>query len=476
VDIRTKLIFALVSVALASLFVFGAVIAPGVEERLRTGTLDRLDELAEAKRETLMWVVEGWRERIRLVSSRTQLRSRLDEHERTGSDLATARIREILTDALGSSRTLLALDVYDSAGALVVSVDRGGRIAPEGRAASVPDSATYEGVEFGEAVAPEVAFVAPLVFEGRSIGTLRAVFEARELLDLAGHYSGLGQTGEVLLVARDEAGRLRTLHPTRHALGDGASVLLAGPDSSLAARALAGEPGPFDGGAIDYRGESVWAATRLVPEVGWGLVVQVDEIEQLAPSVEFRESLRRTALILAAFAILAGFALGLRLAIPIQDLAEVADRIRAGDLRARAKVGREDEVGLLARTFNEMAGELEKRLTLLHEFQRFFDVSIDLMCMAGTDGYFKRLNPAFRRELGWTEEELLGRPFVDFVHPDDVERTLEEVGKLAQGIPTVSFENRYRCKDGGYKRLRWATYPDRESGVLYAVAHVIADA
>jgi PAS domain S-box-containing protein len=253
-------------------------------------------------------------------------------------------------------------------------------------------------------------------------------------------------------------------------------VLLAGPDSSLAARALAGEPGPFDRGAIDYRGEAVWAATRVVPEVGWALVVQVDEVEQLAPSVEFRESLRRTALILAAFAILAGFALGLRLAIPIQDLAEVADRIRAGDLRARAKVGREDEVGLLARTFNEMAGELEKRLTLLHEFQRFFDVSIDLMCMAGTDGYFKRLNPAFRRELGWTEEELLGRPFVDFVHPDDVERTLEEVGKLAQGIPTVSFENRYRCKDGGYKRLRWATYPDRESGVLYAVAHVIADA
>jgi PAS domain S-box-containing protein len=161
----------------------------------------------------------------------------------------------------------------------------------------------------------------------------------------------------------------------------------------------------------------------------------------------------------------------LRFALPIHQLAEVVNRIREGEMDARAAVAREDEVGLLARTFNEMADELEARMKQLTEFRRFFDVSIDLMCIAGTDGYFKRTNPAFERVLGWSHEELRQRPFIDFVHPDDVEKTLQEVQKLAGGIPTVSFENRYQCKDGGYKVLRWTSYPEGE--VLYAIAYVM---
>lgn len=142
---------------------------------------------------------------------------------------------------------------------------------------------------------------------------------------------------------------------------------------------------------------------------------------------------------------------------------------------ARANVTREDEVGLLGRTFNQMAGELEEKMMLLHEYQRFFDVAVEMMCVAGTDGYFKRTNPAFESTLGWTGEELRSRQFYDFVHPDDVKMTEQEVAKLAQGIPTISFENRYRCADGLYKRLRWSSYPDPETGLLYAIAHVVGE-
>src|SRR5581483_7286593 len=102
------------------------------------------------------------------------------------------------------------------------------------------------------------------------------------------------------------------------------------------------------------------------------------------------------------------------------------------------------------------------------ELDRFFTLSLDLLCIAGLDGYFKRLNPAFEA-LGWTNEELTSQPFLDLVHPDDRAATLAEVARLAEGVPTLHFENRYRCRDGTYRTLQWSCTPD-PSGKLYATA------
>lgn len=479
-DIRTKLIFALVAVALSSMFVLGAVVAPDVEQRLRVSTLSGLDELAESKREALMWILQGWRGRASLVASRTQLRASLDSHTRTGDPAAVDRMSRILSDALASSETATLLQVLDGEGGLVTSATRDTEAALPSRevasAAFETDTAAYAGVEFVGEGPPQVSFVAPLTLDGRRIGTLVAVFAARELLELTGHYHGLGDTGEVLVIVRDVQGAPRTLHPTRHDSVPGVGGRLSGELGSITALAFSAAEQSAWEGVLDYRSQPVWVATRLVPETNWALVVKVDAAEETEPYAEFKRSLRRTAVILSAFAILAGFVLGLRFALPIHHLAEVANRIRGGEMTARATVGAEDEVGLLARTFNDMAGELEQQMSLLHEFRKFFDVSIDMMCMAGTDGFFKRVNPAFERSLGWSEEDLLKRPFFDFVHPDDMEKTEGEVAKLAQGIPTISFENRYECKDGSYVHLRWASYPDAETGMLYAIAHVMGDA
>lgn len=105
-----------------------------------------------------------------------------------------------------------------------------------------------------------------------------------------------------------------------------------------------------------------------------------------------------------------------------------------------------------------------------YNFEKFFDLSVDMLCIASADGYFKRVNASFQRTLGWTIEELTSRPFIDFVHPDDIGATLQEVKKLASGLPTLSFSNRYRCSNGNYRYLLWTAFPESETGLLFAIA------
>jgi len=104
------------------------------------------------------------------------------------------------------------------------------------------------------------------------------------------------------------------------------------------------------------------------------------------------------------------------------------------------------------------------------ELEQLFNLSVGMLCIAGTNGYFKRVNAAFERTLGFTAAELLARPFVELVHPEDRQRTLDEVGRLAQGIETIHFENRYRCRDGSYRWLAWTGMPRPLEGLIYATA------
>ncbi len=106
---------------------------------------------------------------------------------------------------------------------------------------------------------------------------------------------------------------------------------------------------------------------------------------------------------------------------------------------------------------------------------QFFNLSHDMLCIASMDGYFQLVNHAFEETLGHTADELLARPFLELVHPDDIEATMREMENLAGGAPTLAFENRYRCADGNYKRLRWIAYPKPELSLIYAVARDMSE-
>ncbi|HEY2377376.1 MAG TPA: PAS domain S-box protein [Gemmatimonadaceae bacterium] len=108
--------------------------------------------------------------------------------------------------------------------------------------------------------------------------------------------------------------------------------------------------------------------------------------------------------------------------------------------------------------------------------ERFFDLSIDMLCVLGFNGYFRRLNRAWERTLGFTVEELRLRPFIEFVHPDDRARTLGQNGRVRGGGQALEFENRYLCKDGSFRWLRWNATPDPGQQLIYAVARDVTAA
>lgn len=105
----------------------------------------------------------------------------------------------------------------------------------------------------------------------------------------------------------------------------------------------------------------------------------------------------------------------------------------------------------------------------------FFDFLLDHVCVAGFDGYFKRLNPSWTRTLGWTAEEMMSRPSAEFVHPEDRELTLAGRARLKNGAPLGPLVNRYLCKDGSYRWFQWSSVAHAGRALVYASARDISE-
>lgn len=107
------------------------------------------------------------------------------------------------------------------------------------------------------------------------------------------------------------------------------------------------------------------------------------------------------------------------------------------------------------------------------DLERFFTLSGDLLCVANFDGFFVKINPAWEKTLGYTSADLQGKPFLEFVHPDDVQPTIDVMSQMGVGTQVLSFVNRYRRKDGDYCYFEWHATP--ADGLIYATARDISE-
>lgn len=174
--------------------------------------------------------------------------------------------------------------------------------------------------------------------------------------------------------------------------------------------------------------------------------------------------LRREAALKAGLKIVAG--------IPLRSKDQLIGVLLIGLFKAE-RPG-DAQLALLQNVAQHLATEI-KRKQLEESLNQLFNTAPDVICIAGFDGFFKRINPAFCEMLEYSEEELLSKPFREFVHPDDRDSTVNEERQLSSGRRTLYFENRYISKSGKIVWLAWSATPVQEEALIYAVAKDITE-
>lgn len=355
-DIRTKLALALVSVSLLSMFLLGGFAYQVSSELLQEISERQLDALAESKKQDLEQVIESWRNHVRLIRSRTQLRIRLRDYQDNKLPAVRTEMQRIAEDAQKSTEHVQRITLFGRAGNEVVSAGSASR-PPVATMTSEDNDVRYSGFYLGDDGRLKVVFNTGVSLNEEIIGSIEVIIDVVRLESLARNYRGLGESGETMIFGQKSDRSLVLLHSLRHSVA---------PPSwnnapSYVSAAVAGEERVFTQEVQDYRRKDVWAATRFLPGVDWGLVVKVDAEEEGQRALGLRENLIDLALALGAFAVAGGTLLGIYLARPIRELEQVVRRVQHGESSLRANVDLDDEIGLLAEALNEYLDHVDKK-------------------------------------------------------------------------------------------------------------------
>ncbi|WP_020682822.1 sensor histidine kinase [Marinobacterium rhizophilum] len=360
-SIYQRIIVACTGLAIAAIVAFGLLSYRSGQELLQMSVRDRLDAVASNQRDKITEVVKAWEDRVALIASRTQLRMSLKSYLATKDPESFARITRILSDAQQSVRAVHSI---------AVAPLQGPSVAQSGP----PLDGVKRSIRF-RALAQEVQLVAmlldgqgqlfvqyemPMRLEATPIGRVTVTLRADELLKATRDFTGLGASGETMLVAFNADNQPVYLAPLRH---DSTVALDPLPNDEGVGKALIealfGNNGLLEH-SVDYRGQDVMAATRYLAEPGWGVVVKMDQNEISAPVLDYQNQLTWLAVILLLVAVVLGVLLARAIVRPVVKLASDTRRIRQGDrdLRAQVSPRQARELKELAVSFNSLTDSL----------------------------------------------------------------------------------------------------------------------
>ena len=357
-DIRTRLALSLVFVSLLSMALLGAFAYYTADGLLQEITLRQLDALAEGKKRDIEKVQEGWRDRVGLMEQRVISSSR------TGVENSEIKLSEELNQILSTVDNVSALRVINSVGEVIGEAGAfpAGYRSPKSISR---ERVKYLGTFFSHETGIQVVYSTDLVLGPEGPVIMEVVVDGKALQSVTNDYTGLGETGESMIIKSESADTILVLNEVRHVVDEKPSMHIPKQDASaFMTETLTQSPGVFWDGAMDYRDTEVWVATRFLDDLGWGIIVKVDAKEERQRSHQLRSAMIDIGVALSAFAIIGGTLLGLYLARPIHNLAELVQRIRLGEGDLRAEVKGDDEIAYLSESLNELLEHVQSNKPL----------------------------------------------------------------------------------------------------------------
>lgn len=359
--IRTKLSLLLLAVALGCVTLVGGGSYFYAKGLLIEAQGQKLQTIVRSRKDTIHMIVDNWRTSFDLLRSRTKLRELVARHGDGAQAGDRGAIDKILVDALSVNPAFEYFRICDTAGETVA--EWGGIKDAEMLCAEVPKNGevVFGGTFFDEDGNPYVRLSGNMTYGGEVVGVATLVTNFSEIRDVIVNYDNLGDTGEVLLVQREETGDARYLTPLRHDRNPGLTRVVEKDRLDVSVtQALRGREivmGLVE--TVDYRDKEVMAATAYLPEFDWGLAVEFDIEEALAPISDLFATLIAFSLLVAVAMLFIAFYFGGRVAAPVRTLVDAAHRIMKGDLDGRVEMDSHDDIGDLARAFNLMLASLK---------------------------------------------------------------------------------------------------------------------
>ncbi|MFT5467374.1 MAG: PAS domain S-box-containing protein [Verrucomicrobiales bacterium] len=476
--LRWKIQLALLSIALLPFIVAGVIGYTQARETLEERFIHHLESVASLQERRVTSIFERNLERLRLVSSRTQLRLSLSRYNDSPSDEEREKISQIIEDALQPIEQIEEISVFDAIGKLVASTNPA-RTTDE----SIAGDPTFENLRARDRIAGlsvdddenlSMELVGPLELEGQRLGMILVRLSGEELLQVAETYEGLGRTGETLLAVQGANGEVRYIAPGRFS-NDGSSLMNSIPaDPNAPIFAAIKRDEKIVPNAIDYRGESVLSVTRFVETATLGVEVKVDRAEALEPAQRLRTLTLINMAITLGVVSLVSLALGKSILKPIEDLTRSAHIIESGDYDYRVVVKGKDEISELGEAFNLMAQQLtlanrsleekvQNRTEQLQTTKERFELAVQGSDagiwdwdLSSDEVYF---SDRFKELLGYGKDELENKfeAWESRLHPDEREDVVAamhehlEVRENEGGDRIFDREYRLQLRDGNFR-------------------------
>jgi PAS domain S-box-containing protein len=470
--IQTKLIVAFLALSLPLLVITNILFYNNEKKTLSRSILNHLESVASIQQHRIDDIASQYSERLRLVASRTQLRLSLEQFLTSANEQHQLKMNTILRDAQASISDFKHIYVYSPDGVIVASSDPS-RIGEkhihedffvrgrEGNIANLFYLDADKNLSLHQS--------GPLFLENKFLGVLLIDTKVDNMVTAISDYTGLGQTGETVLAAKDQNGDTVFIMPTRFDRQAALRIIIPRDDQQNPINIAFSGKGALLTNATDYRKVSVLAATRYIEDFDWGIVVKIDKEEAFAPLARMNTLLSSILTGAVCLIIFLSLYFAKIFTWPIVRLTEVAHNIAVDNFEKQAEESQKDEIGLLAAAFNKMTGKLintrkilEKNINSLQaanqelrageeRYREIYDAHSDAIFMHDADtGKILDVNQGMLNMYGYTYEEALQLD-IGSISSGEHPYTIEEGGKKVQSTALhgpQTFEWMCRKKDG----------------------------